>query len=74
MKTVNVNEAKTQLSKLLERVRAGEQICIAKSGKPVALLVPLSAPKQRQPGLLKGQVEDAFFEPLPEEELQAWEG
>lgn len=73
METVNVNEAKTHLSRLLERVRAGEEICIAKGGKPIARLVPLAAPRQRQPGLLKGQVEPAFFESLPKEELDAWE-
>lgn len=73
MDIVNVNEAKTHLSRLLERVRAGEEICIAKGGKPIARLVPVSPPKERQPGLLTGRVEDAFFEPLPEEELRAWE-
>jgi prevent-host-death family protein len=73
MKVVNVHEAKTTLSQLLERVRAGEEIIIAKGGKPCARLCPLQAPRQREPGLLKGQVEDSLFEPLPEEELRAWE-
>jgi prevent-host-death family protein len=70
---VNVHEAKTQLSRLLERAHAGEEIVIAKNGKPYARLVPLEAPKAREPGLLKGKLEDAFFDPLPEEELAAWE-
>jgi prevent-host-death family protein len=70
---VNVHEAKTQLSRLLERAHAGEEIVIAKNGEPYARLVPLEKPKAREPGLLKGTVEDAFFEPLPESELEAWE-
>ena len=73
MSQVNLNEAKTHLSKLIERVRAGEEITIAKSGKPVARLVPLSSLPPRLPGLLKGRVEDSFFDPLPDEELDAWE-
>jgi prevent-host-death family protein len=70
---VNVHEAKTQLSRLLERAHAGEEIVIAKNGKPYARLVPLEAPKAREPGLLKGKLEEAFFDPLPEQELAAWE-
>ena len=73
MTKVNVHEAKTKLSQLLERAHAGEEIVIAKSGKPYARLVPLEAPKPRQPGLLKGRVDQKFFEALPEEELEAWE-
>jgi len=68
MKTVNVHEAKTHLSQLLERAHAGEEIVIAKSGEPYARLVPLQrrAPK-RAAGTLKGAVEldDTFFQPLP---------
>lgn len=73
MTKVNVHEAKTQFSRLLERAHAGEEIIIAKNGEPYARLVPLSAPKARVPGLLSGRVEDAFFDPLPDEELEAWE-
>ncbi len=73
MKVVSVHEAKTQLSRLLERVRGGEEILIAKRGKPYARLCPLEPPAPRRPGLLSGVVEDTFFEPLPEEELDAWE-
>ena len=61
------------LSKLLERAHAGEEVVIAKGGTPYARLVPLEAPGPRQPGLLGGTVEDAFFDPLPPEELEAWE-
>lgn len=70
---VSVSEAKTQLSRLLEKVRAGEEIVIAKAGKPCARLAPLAPRPARQPGLLRGRVDDAFFEPLPESELEAWE-
>lgn len=73
MAQVNVHEAKTHLSRLLERAHAGEEIVIAKNGEPYARLVPLARPKARTPGLLAGTVEDAFFEPLPAEELDAWE-
>lgn len=73
MAKVNVHDAKTHFSRLLERAHAGEEIVIAKNGKPYARLVPLKQPKQREPGLLKGKLDDAFFEPLPEDELKAWE-
>ena len=59
------------------RVAAGEKIIIARAGKPTAKLVPLSPMKKtRGYGLLKGEftLPDSFFEPLPEEELAAWEG
>ena len=72
--TINIHEAKTHLSRLIERVRAGEEIVIAKSGKPWAKLVPIAKEKQsRCPGIAKGAVTEAFFEPLPEEELKFWE-
>jgi prevent-host-death family protein len=72
---VNVHEAKTHFSKLLEQAHAGQEIILAKAGKPYARLMPLAAePARRQPGRLRGSVDDEFFEPLPEEELNAWEG
>jgi prevent-host-death family protein len=71
--TVNVHEAKTHLSKLLQRVMNGEQIVIAKAGKPIARLTPyMPEPVQRTPGNDAGKVFIApdFDEPLPEfEEL-----
>ena len=73
MEIVNVHEAKTHFSKLLARVHAGEEIIIGKAGKPFAKLVPLTPAKERLPGIAKGAVTDAFFEPLPENELTAWE-
>ncbi|MCF8052876.1 MAG: type II toxin-antitoxin system Phd/YefM family antitoxin [Desulfobacterales bacterium] len=74
METVNVHEAKTHFSKLLERVHSGEEIIIAKAGKPYAKLVPLGREmKERVPGIADGAVTDAFFEPLPESEIEKWE-
>lgn len=71
--TVNVHEAKTHLSRLLERVHAGEEIILAKSGTPYARLVPIREETPiRRSGRLSGHVGEAFFEPLPEEELRAW--
>ena len=73
MEVVNIHEAKTHFSKLLARVNSGEEIIIAKSGKPYAMLIPFRQVKKRTPGIAKGRVTDAFFEPLPEEELCKWE-
>ena len=76
MSTVNVHEAKTHLSRLLIRVEAGEEIVIARSGKPVARLVAhRGARPVRRFGALRGRltVDDSFFDPLPESELAAWE-
>ena len=69
---VNVHEAKTHFSRLLERAHAGEEIVLAKAGKPYARLVPLESEKPRIPGLAKGRLDETFFDPLPEEELKAW--
>lgn len=72
MRAVNLHEAKTHLSELVVAAEAGEEIIIARAGRPVARLMPLEHPEPRQPGLAKGHVTDTFFEPLPKEELQAW--
>lgn len=69
----NVHEAKTHFSRLLERAHAGEEIVLAKAGKPYARLAPLSR-RDRTLGFLEGKLDDSFFDPLPEEELKAWEG
>ena len=73
MTTVNVHEAKTKLSALLERAHAGEEIIVAKAGKPYARLVPLATPGPREPGRYPGKVPASFSKPLPDEELEAWE-
>ena len=73
--TVNMHEAKTHLSKWVDKANAGQEIILAKAGKPWARLMPLASPTgQRQPGGLVGELPDCFFDPLPEEELRAWEG
>lgn len=80
MTVVKIHEAKTNLSKLIARVEAGEEIVIARGDKPVAKVVPVEAApkKKRIPGAMKGILPDLpdtfFFDPLPEEELAAWEG
>ena len=73
MTIVNIQEAKAQLSQLLDRVLSGEEILIAKAGKPVVRLLPVNERAPRVPGIAQGKVTEAFFEPLPEEELKAWE-
>lgn len=73
---VNIHEAKTHLSRLISRVALGEEIVIAKAGKPVAKLVPYTADlKQRTPGLDAGLVKiaDDFDAPLPDEVLRDFE-
>ena len=76
MVTVNVHEAKTNLSRLLAQVEAGEEVVIARNGKPVARLVKCQQQGKRQFGSMAGRIkiDDSFFDPLPEEELAAWEG
>lgn len=73
---VNVHEAKTHFSKLLARVKAGEEIIVASAGKPIARLVPIGErPAKRTPGSAKGKVRIApdFDAPLPESVLEAFE-
>jgi prevent-host-death family protein len=70
---INIHEAKTQFSKLIARIESGEEIIIAKSGKPVARLVPLDYLEDRKPGIAEGRVTGAFFEPLPDDELEPWD-
>ena len=73
MEQVNVHDAKTRFSSLLDRAHAGEEIVLAKAGKPYARLVPLESQKDRVPGRYAEEVPESFFDQLPEEELDAWE-
>jgi prevent-host-death family protein len=76
MKTVTIHTAKTTLSQLLARVEAGEEIVLARGKEPIAKLVPFrSTATKRRFGALRGiiSVGPEFFDPLPEEELTAWE-
>lgn len=74
-RTINLHEAKTHFSKWVDRAAAGERIVIAKAGQPKALLTPLAPPK-RVPGRYQNRIAgaDSILEPLPEDELAAWEG
>ena len=78
MQSVNIHEAKTHLSRLVERVEQGEEILIARAGKPVAKLVPIDDRplRRREPGSMRGQfdVPDDFNDPLPDEILDLFEG
>ena len=75
MPMVNVGEAKTNLSRLLAQVEAGEDVVIARNGKPVARLVRFQRQGRPQFGSWKGRIvlDDGFFDPFPEEELSAWD-
>jgi prevent-host-death family protein len=75
--TVNIHAAKTQLSRLVEDAASGQEIIIAKAGRPVARLVPLAAPvRLKQLGLLRGKIRVSpdFDAPLPDDLLDAFEG
>jgi prevent-host-death family protein len=75
METVNIHQAKTHLSRLVERAERGEEIIIARSGRPVARLVPLAqAAERRVFGQMRGQitVSDDFDDPLPDDLLAAF--
>ena len=74
---INIHEAKTNLSRIVEDVAAGAEVIIAKAGKPMARLVPIEPqPRPKKLGLLKGKVRvpDDFNEPLDEETLAGFEG
>lgn len=76
MKTINIHAAKTHLSRLVEEAAAGEEIVIAKAGKPVARLCPLATPQRRRVlGILEGKLHppDDFEAPLPDDVLAAFE-
>lgn len=72
---VNVYEAKSQFSKLVARVESGEEIVIARNGRPVARLVPITVRKDRTPGLFKGQFVIADdFDDFTEQDERDWYG
>jgi prevent-host-death family protein len=75
MSTFTIHAAKTNLSKLLARVEAGEEIVIARGKTPIARLTPIHAPIARRFGALRGivTVGPEFFEPLSDVELREWE-
>ena len=71
---INVHEAKTHLSRILEDVRSGDDIVLAKNGVAYARLVAVERAATRPMGFLTGHLPDSFFEPLPDDELDAWDG
>jgi len=76
MEVSTIHQAKTNLSRLIERAERGEEIVIARGKKPVVRLVPIKpAAGKRIPGMFKGEFKlgKAFFEPLPPKELAGWE-
>ena len=75
MSSVTIHTAKTNLSKLLARVEAGEEIVIARGKTPIAGLLPIHPPRTRRFGAMKGivSVGPEFFEPMTEAELEEWE-
>lgn len=77
MQIMNIHEAKTHFSKLIEIVGRGEEVIIARAGKPVASLVPIpSTTPVRRAGALKGKIKiaDDFDEPLPDQIAASFEG
>jgi prevent-host-death family protein len=77
MQTINIHDAKTQFSRLVDAAANGEEIIIAKAGKPTARLVPMEHIKpKRRFGALKGKIRisDDFDAPLADEVLAAFEG
>jgi prevent-host-death family protein len=77
MQTVNIQTAKEQLSELVDAATAGEEVLIARAGKPVVRLVALEAPRRRLLGTLAGRMgplPDDFDAPLPEDVLRDFEG
>jgi prevent-host-death family protein len=75
-KAINIHEAKTHLSRLVEQAAAGKEIIIAKAGKPVARLMPLASPvRSKNLGLLKGKIKvpDDFNAPLDDATLALFE-
>jgi prevent-host-death family protein len=76
MKVVTIHAAKTHLSRLIEEVAGGQDVVIARGKDPVARLVPIKPQKKgRVFGAMRGRakVDRRFFEPLPDEEIDAWE-
>ena len=80
MPTYTVHAAKTNLSKLIERVEKGEEVVIARGKRPVARLVPIGLPahvrRRRAFGVLRGKLklpDSFFFDRLPDDDLEAWE-
>lgn len=75
MAVVDIHQAKTHLSRLLLQVEAGDEVVIARNGKPIARLVRFRVRGKRRFGALRGSIDidESFFDPLPDAELANWE-
>ena len=73
MSIVTIEEAQVKLLDLIHTLQPNEEVIITENNQPVARLTPVEERAPRVPGIAQGKVTDAFFEPLPEEELKAWE-
>ncbi|MDR0563395.1 MAG: type II toxin-antitoxin system prevent-host-death family antitoxin [Azoarcus sp.] len=71
--TVSIQEARAHLSRWVSAATRGEKVVISSRGKPVARLEPVGQPEKRPLGFVKGALPESFFDPLPDEELRAWE-
>jgi prevent-host-death family protein len=71
---ISIHAAKTHLSRLIARAEAGEEVVIARAGKPVVKLVSIAPKPKRVPGRWKGKftIAPEFYEPMSEEELATW--
>ncbi|WP_158749203.1 type II toxin-antitoxin system Phd/YefM family antitoxin [Acidobacterium sp. S8] len=76
MSVSTIHEAKTNLSRLIQKAERGEEVVIARGKTPVAKIVPIKKGKRRNLAIFKGKfkVGPEFFEPLPEDELRLWNG
>jgi antitoxin (DNA-binding transcriptional repressor) of toxin-antitoxin stability system len=72
MTIVNMQEAKTNLSKLVASLYLGDEVIIANRGVPVAKLEATTSDKKRPLGFIKGILPDSFFDPMPKEEVESW--
>lgn len=70
---MNIAEAKSKLSELVNAAAAGDTVVIARAGKPIVKLVPIEEPPARELGFLNITIDDAFFDALDEAELKDWE-
>lgn len=75
MAVVDIHQAKTHLSRLLLQIEAGDEVVIARNGKPIARLVRFRVRGKRRFGALRGSIDidESFFDPLPDAELANWE-
>jgi antitoxin (DNA-binding transcriptional repressor) of toxin-antitoxin stability system len=73
MSTITIEEAQVKLLDLIHTLQPNEEVIITENNQPVARLTPVGERLLRVPGIAHGKVTDAFFAPLPEEELKVWE-